>query len=74
VPISRFYHKEVSYNSRLIAEAHSSEDILKADSVLSSDSYGIDAMVSLPTFESGSMIPAYSFTLCRQKQLCNIRY
>ena len=56
---SRFHTPEVLRFAEHLSVAKRPSDLLRAKLVLGRDSYGIDAMVSLPSYEEGSYFPLF---------------
>jgi len=56
---SRFHTTEVHRFAERLSAAKRPIDLLRAEAVLGRDSYGIDAMVSLPSYEEGSHFPLF---------------
>jgi hypothetical protein len=56
---SRFHTPEVHTFTKYLSAAERPRDLLRAEAVLSRDSYGISAMVSLPSYEEVSRFPRF---------------
>jgi len=56
---SRFHEPEVLRFAELLSLAKRQSDLLRAEAILGKDSWGIDAMVSLPSYEESSHFPLF---------------